>query len=238
MDFLNPTAEQFALYIRFWIDFLYPPAKTLKEVEGAGEIQPQLIIFLAIGLLLSWIVGHMSFFFGLPNDSSPIFQGVSNLAYDDIPSLGFSVLLVIVIASALFHALMRLYVSFWDWANLRLGANPPSEALHGNVFDTINGAVGFGAFFAPLSVLLFVSALLVAKHNYLYVSIFIIVLTVLLFYVYFMSALARTHKETSAFHVFLIFCVSVGPILVFAIGPMGSNPSSTTGLISSISSVR
>jgi hypothetical protein len=235
MDFLNPTAEQFARYIRFWIDFLYPPAKTLKEVEGTGEIQPQLIIFLAIGLLLSWIVGHISFSLGLPNDPSPIFQRVSNLAYDDIPSLGFSVLLVIVIASALFHALMRLYVSFWDWANLRLKANQPSEALHGNVFDTINGAVGFGAFFVPLFVLLFVSTLLVAKHNHPYVSIFIIVLAVLLFFVYFMSALARTHKETSAFHVFLIFCVSVGPILVFVIGP---NPSSTTGLISSISSVR
>jgi hypothetical protein len=213
MDFLKPTAEQFALYIRFWIDFLYPPAKTLKEVEGSGNIQPQLIIFLAIGLLFSWILGHMSVFLGYPNDGSLKSLGITNITYDGIPLLGLGVLLVTVIVSTVFHAVMRLYVLFWDWANLKLGANEPSEALHGNVFDTINGALGFGAFFAPLFVLLFIAAVLAAKHVHLYVFGSLILLTVVLFYVYLMSALAMTHKESSAFHVFLIFCISLGPIL-------------------------
>ena len=33
MDFLKPTAEHVALYVRFWIGFLFPPAAPLKRYD-------------------------------------------------------------------------------------------------------------------------------------------------------------------------------------------------------------
>ncbi len=213
MDILKPTAEHIALYVRFWIEFLYPPAGALKPFEGSGTIQPQLIIFLGIGVLVAWLVGQAGGMLGLPDDPSDVFQMAKGMGYDDIPRVGLAAILATLLVSALFHGLARLWLALMGLPDRISGAEvAPGRAalgahLGGNIYDTLNGAVGFVAFFAPLGVLIMVLALWAAQHlDPVLVLAPAAMLTVVAIFVYLPAALAATHRQTKYLQVLISLC--------------------------------
>lgn len=210
MDLLKPTAEHIAAYVRFWIEFVYPPAGSLKEFQGSGTVQPQLIIYLAIGVLVAWLVGYVAGTFGVPDDPSATFQMAKGIGYDDIPRVGLAAILLTLLVAAAFHGVARLWIAVLRWPDRRSGAGAPPERrpldphLGGNIYDTINSAVGFVAFLAPLGVLIMASTLLLARHvEPIYVIVPTVLLLLLVIFVYLPFALAATHKDTKYAHVLI-----------------------------------
>ena len=225
MDFLKPTAEHVALYVRFWIGFLFPPASPLKECEGSGIVQPQLIIFLGLGVLVSWIIGYGAGRLGVPDDPSVLFRAAADMDYDDIPLVGLVATFATLVLSAVFHLLARLWIAFDQWRNpgaiLPLPLPSPLSVrphLGGNIYDTINGALGFVAFFAPLGVLIVTAALLATAQAGIdagLVSIAAAALGIVAVGIYLPSALAATHKDTSYFNVILCLGGVVVAVAIF-----------------------
>ena len=207
MDFLKPTAEHLALYAQFWIEFLCSPASTLKEFKASGKIQPQLIIFLSISLLVSWVIGYVASLIGVPDDPSPSFQWAKGIGYNDIPKLGLALTFVTLLVSAVFHAVVHLVDLLGRLADKV--ANKAPEAHLGNVYDTINGALGFVAFFMPLSIFVLASMLVATQNGvgtqHPYFLVLFPVLLAILLYVYMLSALAAIHPQTRRGGVFISF---------------------------------
>ena len=216
MDFLKPTAEHVALYVRFWIGFLFPPAAVLRECEGSGIVQPQLIVFLGLGVLVSWIIGYVAGWVGIPDDPSVLFRAAAGTGYDDIPLVGLVATFATLFVSGLFHLLARLWIAFDQFRNPETILPRPLPTplsvrprLGGNVYDTINGALGFVAFFAPLGVMIMSAGLLTAAHagiDKTWVSVVTAAVGIVAVGIYLPSALAATHKDTSYLNVFL--CLS------------------------------
>lgn len=223
MDILKPTAEHIALYVRFWIEFCYPPAGALRPFEGSGTIQPQLIIFLGIGVLAAWMIGQAAGMLGLPDDPSAVFQMAHGMGYDDIPRVGLAAILATLLVSAVFHGLARVWLALVRLPERFSGDEVPPERaalgahLGGNIYDTLNGAVGFVAFFMPLGVLLMALALGAAQHvDPVLVLVPAALVSVAVIFVYLPSALAATHKQTKYLQVLISLCgVSTTIMLMF-----------------------
>lgn len=225
MDILRPTAEHIALYVRFWIAFVWPPARALSEIEGSGKVQPQLIVFLGIGILVAWLIGYAAGLAGVPDDPSASFQAAKGMTYGSIPQFGLAATLVTVIVAALVHGAVRLY-GLIDRERpgpaRATGLLPALGSLRahlgGNVQDTINAALGFVAFFAPLAVLILASALMLARVA---ASGIVVgsagILLAALFLVYLPAALAATHRNTGygqAFVSLAVVCVALGFLIL------------------------
>jgi hypothetical protein len=215
MDFLKPTAEHVARYVRFWIGFLSPPAAVLRECRGSGVVQPELIVFVGIGILAAWLIGYAAGWLGVPDDPSALFRAAAGLGYDDIPVAGAVAAFATVFAAAVFHGLARMWSAF-ERITDRDQAAPDRPArvspgwlaarprLGGNVHDTINGALGFVAFFAPLAVLIVALALLAAAHTGIagaWVAPAAGLALALAVLVYLPAAIAATHRDTGYFNV-------------------------------------
>jgi hypothetical protein len=227
MDVLKPTAEHIAAYVRFWIEFVYPPAGSLKEFQGSGTVQPQLIIYLAIGVLVAWLVGYVAGTFGMPDDPSATFQMAKGIGYDDIPRVGLAAILLTLLVSAAFHGLARLWIAALRWPDRRSGASAPRTQgpfdphLGGNIYDTINSAVGFVAFFAPLGILIMAAALLLAQRaEPIYVIVPTVLVLLAVIFVYLPSALAATHQGTRYGHVLISLC-GVATAIALLVGWLG-----------------
>jgi hypothetical protein len=207
MDVLKPTAEHLANYIQFWIEFLYPPARPLKQFEGANKVEPQLIIFLGISFLVSWLIGYVS---SIVFSDEQVRAITDKITYNDIPKVGLALTLITLFISAAWHGAARLLLSLNRWSNSNEQKFSSLEArLGGNVYDTINGVLGFVAFFLPLSVVYVVLSLRTIKENIgpqvADLSLANVVLALALgalFYIYLATSLAATHKETSALQSF------------------------------------
>ena len=230
MDFLKPTAGHLALYVRFWIGFLWPPAAVLRECEGSGVVQPQLIVFVGIGVLAAWLIGYAAGWLGVPDDPSALFQAAKGLGYNDIPVAGAVAAFATLVVAAAFHGLARLWIA----VERRTERDPPGAGrrpgtvaarlpawlsarphLGGNVHDTINGALGFVAFFAPLGVLVMAAALLAAAHttmNAAWLAGAAGLVGAVLVLVYLPAALAATHRNTGYLDV--VWCLSITVVAV------------------------
>jgi hypothetical protein len=221
MDILKPTAEHIALYVRFWIEFFFPSAGSLEPFEGSGTIQPQLIIFLGIGVLVAWMVGQAAGMLGLPDDPSTVFQMAKGMGYDDIPRVGLAAILATLALSAVFHGLARVWLELMRLPERLSGGVPERPALGahlgGNIYDTLNGAVGFVAFFMPLGVLIMALALWGAQHlDPALVLVPAALLSVAAIFVYLPAALAATHTQTKYLQVLISLCgVSTTIMLMF-----------------------
>ena len=194
----------------------------LRPIEGSGTVQPQLIIFLGIGVLAAWMVGQAAGMLGLPDDPSTVFQMAKGVGYDDIPRVGLAAILATLALSAVFHGLARVWLALVRLPERLSGDEVPERAplgahLGGNIYDTLNGAVGFVAFFMPLGVLIMALALWAAQHvDPVLVLAPTSLLSVAAIFVYLPAALAATHKQTKYLQVLISLCgVSTTIMLVF-----------------------
>ena len=123
------------------------------------------------------------------------------------------------------HDLARLWIAFDRLRNPETILPRPLPTplsvrprLGGNVYDTINGALGFVAFFAPLGVLIVTAALLATAQAGIdagLVSIAAAALGIVAVGIYLPSALAATHKDTSYFNVILCLGGVVVAVAIF-----------------------
>jgi hypothetical protein len=104
-----------------------PVAAVLRECEGNGIVQPQLIVFVGIGVLAAWLIGYAAGWLGVHNDPSALFQAAKGLRYDDIPVAGAVAAFATLVVAAVFHGLVRLWIAAKGWFHNRTECRRPVD---------------------------------------------------------------------------------------------------------------
>ena len=195
---LRATPELFAEYLSFLVSFAWKPQEALHPYVQKKEVDKKLFSFALLATGLCWVILLVARAFGAAEDKSFIVGVVGSLPSWAIPVLA---VLLVLLVSVVFHVVATTLVPLWVKLKPRSSGAPTGPHLGGSIWDSVNAAFGFSAFYLPLFFVGY-AAMLLAHPNLeqttsliVFLSIMIVLFGALLYY--FPSALAGTHPNTS-----------------------------------------
>ena len=197
MDILKATPKFLAQYLGFLMNYTISPAGTAKNIVESSDsnessLNNEFVLYSLLSVGLAVIVVQIGNAIGMTEDSSRIIKFLGEFDQKMLPVVA---LISIVLLSVIVHIILRIV----GLLQILLG----HEKFSGSIFNTVNAALCFSAWFIPLFTTEVILLRIADYHStdladHPGILVAILLLPSLLFWVYMTMTFATLHKISNA----------------------------------------